>query len=84
MSLWKKHDRLDQSMNRAGGKAGEKPGSSRRKPQIEEIHPRAAIPGGEIGIWGTGFTDNGRTRPVVRFGEQSGSLLVSSPSRLIV
>jgi len=84
MSLWKKHDRLDQSMNRAGGKAGEKPGSSRRKPQIEEIHPRAAIPGGEIGIWGTGFTDNGRTRPVVRFGEQSGSLLVSSPSRLVV
>jgi outer membrane protein assembly factor BamB len=54
------------------------------QPRIEHVVPRAAIAGGEITIQGTGFTPNGRTRPVVRFGEQRGSLLVSSPNRLVV
>lgn len=54
------------------------------KPHIEQVAPRAAIPGGEIAIWGSGLTVDGRDRPVVRFGDQPASLLVSSPSRLVV
>jgi sugar lactone lactonase YvrE len=54
------------------------------KPRVEQVAPHAAISGGEIAIWGSDFADNGRGRPVVRFGEQPGNLLVSSPSRLIV
>lgn len=54
------------------------------KPYIEGVTPRAAIPGGEIAIRGRGLMQNGRNRPVVRFGDQLGSLLVSSPSRLVV
>ena len=55
-----------------------------QKPQIEHVTPRAAIAGGEIAIRGRGFTENGRTPPVVRFGDQPASLLVSSPNRLVV
>ncbi len=54
------------------------------KPQIEHVAPRAAISGGEIAIQGRGFTENGLSRPLVRFGDQPGSLLVSSPNRLVV
>lgn len=53
------------------------------KPQIEAIHPRAAIAGGEIDFRGRGFASNGRTRPVVRIGGQPASLLVSSATRLV-
>jgi len=84
MSLWKKHEKPGFSMNKPGNKGADKPGLFRRKPQIELVRPRAAIPGGEIGIWGMGFTENGRTQPVVRFGEQSGRLVVSSHNRLVV
>ena len=84
MSLWKKHNKADPPQNRPVGRSAERTGPARRKPQIELVRPQAAIPGGEIGIWGTGFTENGRTRPVVRFGEQTGSLLLSSPNRLVV
>ncbi len=65
-------------------KAGEKPEPLKSKPRIEEVSPRAAIPGGEIAIRGTSFTENGRPRPTVRFGDQVGSVLVSSPRRLVV
>jgi sugar lactone lactonase YvrE len=58
--------------------------SVRNRPQIEHVTPRAAIAGGEITIRGRGFTANGSSRPVVRFGEQHASLLVSSPNRLLV
>jgi sugar lactone lactonase YvrE len=54
------------------------------KPLIEGVTPRAAIPGGEIAIQGRGFTANGNSRPVVRFGQQTASVLVSSSSRLVV
>jgi sugar lactone lactonase YvrE len=54
------------------------------KPQIEAIEPRAAIGGGEIAIQGYGLVANGNRRPVVRFGETPGNVLVSSPTRLIV
>lgn len=61
-----------------------KPGFLKHKPQISQVAPRAAISGGEIGIWGNGFVENGRTRPVVRFGDQPGNVVVSSPTRLVV
>lgn len=62
----------------------EKPGSLQAGPTITEVAPRAAISGGEISIRGSGFTENGRTRPQVRFGDRPASLLMSSPSRLVV
>lgn len=62
----------------------EKPGSLQAGPTITEVTPRAAISGGEISVRGSGFTENGRTRPQVRFGDRPASLLMSSPSRLVV
>jgi sugar lactone lactonase YvrE len=58
--------------------------TSANKPRIETVTPRAAISGGEISIQGAGFTTNGNTRPAVRLGALSASLLVSSPSRLVI
>jgi sugar lactone lactonase YvrE len=60
-----------------------KEGTSKIGPQIELVEPKAAITGGEIAIHGRGLTENGR-RPLVRFGEQPASLLLSSPRRLVV
>lgn len=57
---------------------------SGHKPLIEGVTPRAAISGGEIAIQGRGFTSNGSTRPVVRFGQQLASVLLSSSNRLVV
>ncbi len=78
MTLWKK-------TNLWGiHKVGEKIVSVQGKPRIEDVTPRAAIPGGEVAIKGSGFTENGRSRPTVRFGDQAGSLMLSSPNRLVV
>lgn len=63
------------------GKAG---GTAKDRPHIASVIPRAAIPGGEISILGSGLAEDGRRRPLVRFGDQPGSLLLSSPSRLVV
>lgn len=57
---------------------------ARSKPQIDQIAPRAAIAGGEIAIRGRGFSSNGVGRPQVLFGDRPGSLLMSSPHRLVV
>jgi sugar lactone lactonase YvrE len=76
MSLWKKSDKPDPP--------GAKKGSATHKPLIERVSPRAAIPGGEISISGRELTQNGRGRPQVRFGDQPGSLLLTSPNRLVV
>ena len=76
MSLWKKSDKPDL--------AAAKKGSVTNKPLIERVVPQAAIAGGEISILGRGLTQNGRGRPQVRFGDQPGSLLLSSPNRLVV
>jgi len=59
-------------------------GTAKDRPQIASVTPRAAIPGGEISILGSGLAEDGRRQPLVRFGDQPGSLLLSSPSRLIV
>lgn len=57
---------------------------TKSKPHIEGVTPRAAISGGEIAIHGRGFTSNGSNRPVVRFGQQLASILLSSSNRLVV
>lgn len=53
-------------------------------PQIKKVAPLAAIPGGEVSIWGKSLTSNGGTRPTVLFGKQPGELLLSSANRLVV
>jgi len=91
MSLWKKTDKPESSADKAEGKETGKPGLSankaaaagRNRPQITGVSPRAAIPGGEIVIRGSGLAEDGR-RPQVRFGDQPGSLLLCSSSRLVV
>src|SRR5271169_5390872 len=52
-------------------------------PHIERIAPAAAIPGGEIAIFGSGFTSRHGQRPVVRFGEAEAELSLASSNRLI-
>ncbi len=76
MSLWKKASQSGQSMDKSGPRKG--------KPRIDQVAPRAAIVGGEIAIWGAGLAENGRDRPLVRFGDQPGNLLISSSNRLVV
>jgi hypothetical protein len=61
-------------------------GSSAEKngvPRIERIAPAAAIPGGEITVYGSGFTPRPGARPVVRFGEAEAPLSLASSTRLI-
>lgn len=76
MSFWEKTGKPGQTMDKAA--------TSKGKPQIEQVAPRAAIAGGEIAIRGSGFTEDGWTQPIVRFGEKHGSLLFSAPNRLVV
>lgn len=76
MSLWKKPDKPEKFM--------EKHGSPEGRPIIQDVSPCAAISGGELWVKGSGFTENGRTRPKVRFGDQLASVMLSSPTRLAV
>ncbi len=76
MSVWKKTEKSDPPMSKAT--------SSRNRPRIDRVAPAAAISGGEIAILGSGFAEDGRSRPLVRFGDQVGSVLLSSPTRLVV
>jgi sugar lactone lactonase YvrE len=52
-------------------------------PRIDRIQPGAAIPGGDVAIYGTGFVPRPNMRPRVRFGESEASLLISTESHLI-
>ncbi len=54
------------------------------RPTIEKVAPAAAIPGGEIAIYGAGFTHRNGTRPTVRFGDNEGSLVLCTENRLVV
>jgi sugar lactone lactonase YvrE len=76
MNLWKKPGKPEQAMA--------KHASPDPRPVIAAVNPRAAISGGEIWIEGSGFTENGRTRPKVRFGDQTATLMMSSSTRLAV
>jgi sugar lactone lactonase YvrE len=74
MSLWKKPK----------GEGMDRPTAITARPRVEQVVPRAAIPGGEIALRGRGFTENGHVRPQVRFGDQPANVMVSSPTSLIV
>ena len=52
-------------------------------PRIDRVAPAAALPGGEITIYGSSFTSKRGARPVVRFGETEAPLALASNSRLI-
>ena len=61
-------------------------GSSPEKngiPHIERVSPSAAIPGGEMAIYGSGFTSRHGARPTVRFGEAEAALSLASSNRVI-
>jgi hypothetical protein len=77
MSLWKKTEKPENAMGKAGA-------AGKDRPHVAGVNPRAAIPGGEIFVHGSRLAEDGRQRPLVRFGDQPGSVLLSSPSRLIV
>jgi DNA-binding beta-propeller fold protein YncE len=61
------------------GSSIEKAGS----PRIDRVTPRAAIPGGEITIQGSGFGSENGSLPVVHFGDVEGSLALASEARLV-
>src|SRR6202040_866798 len=52
-------------------------------PRIDRIQPGAAIPGGDVTIYGSGFVPRPNTRPRERFGETDASLLISGQNPLI-
>jgi IPT/TIG domain len=52
-------------------------------PHIDRIAPAAALPGGEITIYGTSFISRQGVRPVVRFGDTEAALALASSKRLI-
>lgn len=47
-------------------------------PHIEKLEPAAGLPGGEVRILGTGLNPAELRRPLVRFGEVNGSVVVST------
>src|SRR5579863_5415258 len=56
--------------------------SSEPRPQILEVFPPAAIPGGEFQIRGKGLA--GAERPRVRFGEAQAPIVIGSESYVVV
>jgi len=89
MSLWKKTEKpesekpVEKEREEAGLPVEKTAARGKNRPQITGVSPRAAIPGGEMLIRGSGLAEGDR-RAQVRFGDQPGSLLLSSSNRLIV
>src|SRR5580765_1009213 len=52
-------------------------------PRIERISPLAAIPGGEVAIYGSGFASRTGARPIVHFGDAEASLMLATDNRVI-
>src|ERR1700736_4871839 len=52
-------------------------------PRIDRVAPAAAIPGGEIVIYGSGFAARTGARPVVHFGEADAGLMLATDNRVI-
>jgi len=48
------------------------------KPHISSISPQFALPGGEVRISGSGFRGHDMRRPLVKFGEEQGGIVVSA------
>src|SRR5215469_13089349 len=56
--------------------------SSEARPQILEVFPPAAIPGGEFQVRGKGLA--GAERPEVRFGDTAAPIVIGSDSYVVV
>jgi sugar lactone lactonase YvrE len=56
---------------------------SKPTPRIERITPNAAIPGGDVAIYGSGFGSTNHARPMARFGETEGNVLFAGDSQLV-
>jgi sugar lactone lactonase YvrE len=52
-------------------------------PRIDRVTPTAAIPGGEVTIFGSGFGSRNGSRTLVHFGGAEGDLVLASETRLI-
>ena len=52
-------------------------------PKIERVQPAAAIPTGEIAIYGAGFTGGDHSRPEVQFGNTAASVMMASENLLV-
>jgi len=52
-------------------------------PHIEAVVPSAALPGGEVRITGSGLRPQELRRPVVRFGEVEGAVVISADQFLV-
>lgn len=52
-------------------------------PHIDAIDPACALPGGEVRITGSGFRCAELRRPVVRFGDTDGSVIVSAQQFIV-
>ena len=52
-------------------------------PRIDRILPAAAIPSGDVTIYGSGFAPGPNARPRVRFGDTEATVLLSAQDRLI-
>jgi hypothetical protein len=52
-------------------------------PHIADVHPSAALPGGEVRIVGSSLRPSELRRPHVRFGEVEGAVVISSDNFLI-
>jgi len=52
-------------------------------PQIENVRPQAALPGGEVTIAGNGFSSRNHVRAGVRFGASEGSVVMAADNRLV-
>ncbi len=53
------------------------------RPQIDAVHPEAALPGGEIRITGRGLRPTELRRPRVQFGSVEGAVVISSDDFLV-
>ena len=53
------------------------------KPIIAEVTPRAAIPGGEVMIRGSGFGPANHSRPRVNFGDVEAPVVVCAESFVV-
>ena len=52
-------------------------------PHIDAVHPRAALPGGEVRITGSGLRPVDLRRPKVQFGDVEGAVVISSDDFLV-
>jgi sugar lactone lactonase YvrE len=52
-------------------------------PHIDRITPNAAIPGGDVTIYGNGFVPRPNTRPRVKFGDADANLIISGAGQIV-